>query len=373
MTPRDRQPRYAPAVRARPPKPSPLEVRLRRRLAILRFYMSGLRVLVGPMMSLGVVFLVGAALHRAYGAPVGGLAPSWSDAFFNSYALLFMEHIGALPAHPIGQAVQYVQPILGVFLLAEGVVKLALRNVRRGNNNPRWVETMAKSSRGHIIVCGAGTVGFRIIEELSAHGEQVFVIERNGDNPFVERARELGVEVLIGDALADHTLRALNVAGARAVIIATDDDLANLEIAMDVREMAADVPIVMRLFDQRLAKKVRTSLGVEVSLSTSQIAAPLFASAALDTRVINTHRVGDALLLTLDVLVKAGGKLDGATVAGLAQDHGLSVLALCLPGEGWETQPAPLTRLSAGAKTQIVVRSERLELIDQLNNPPQVR
>ena len=104
---------------------------------------------------------------------------------------------------------------------------------------------MAKATKGHVIVCGLGTVGFRVAEELRAMGIEVFAVERNVDGMFVTRAREIGVGVVAGDARSENLLRDLNVASARAVIVATNDDLANLEIAMDVREMHASVRIVV--------------------------------------------------------------------------------------------------------------------------------
>src|SRR5262249_60132522 len=38
--------------------------------------------------------------------------------------------------------------------------------------------------RGHVVVCGLGNVGFRVVEELLAEGEQVVAIERGRDNLF---------------------------------------------------------------------------------------------------------------------------------------------------------------------------------------------
>src|SRR4029077_2377355 len=53
--------------------------------------------------------------------------------------------------------------------------------------------------RGHIVVCGLGNVGFRVVEELLAEGEQVVAIERARDNPFTSTARRLGAAVMLGD------------------------------------------------------------------------------------------------------------------------------------------------------------------------------
>lgn len=218
---------------------------------------------------------------------------------------------------------------------------------------------MAETSRGHVILCGLGTVGYRVLEELIELGEQVFAVERNADSEFVTRARELGAEVIIGDARADLLMKGLNVRSARAVIIVTDDDLANLEIAMDVRELRADVPIVMRLFDQRLAQKVKPILGVQVSVSTSMVSAPLFAAAALDPRVVGTHRVGGRVMLVIEVV--AGQALAGRCVADLQSQYGFGIVALRKADQDWILQPPADEPVVRGDLVQLMVPGDRLD------------
>src|SRR5262249_55582379 len=53
---------------------------------------------------------------------------------------------------------------------------------------------------GHVVVCGLGSIGFRVVEELIGSEERVVVIERARDNPLISTARRLGSPVLIGDA-----------------------------------------------------------------------------------------------------------------------------------------------------------------------------
>ncbi|MEZ4238438.1 MAG: NAD(P)-binding protein [Myxococcota bacterium] len=254
---------------------SPAGRALRRARAELLYFGWALQVLARPLLSMVVVVCIGAVVEKVYGhAP--DEPNTWSYAFFVSYCLLFLEHLGTAPEHWLAQLVEYAQPLMGVILVSEGVLRLGMNLMNRDANARIWVEKMADATRHHVIVCGVGTVGLRIVEELVGMGVDVFCVERDPNGPYVERAREIGAIVTIGDARAENLLRELNVAHARAVIVATDDDLANLEIALDVREIRRDVPIVMRLFDQRLAQKVKASLGIEVSVSTSRLAAPLF-------------------------------------------------------------------------------------------------
>jgi len=345
---------------------SPLQRRLQRAHAELRWTFWGLRGLSRPFAGLAVVWGLGALAHHLFGAPPGGVQPAWSEALFVSYNLLFLEHIAPLPAHPVGVVVQYVQPLFGVFLLAEGLLKLGLTVFQKDHNQEHWMSILATSTRDHVLVCGLGTVGYRVLEELASLGERTFVIESDPECVFIERARQLGADVHIGDARGENVLASLNIAHARAVIVCTDDDLVNLEVAMDVREARKDIPIVLRLFDQRLARKVQASLGFQVTVSTSQVAAPLFAAAALDPDVVGAHRLGERVLLVLEGRIGTGSPLVGAHISEVVGAHRLTVVAHCRGDQGWEPQPSAGIRIEAGDGLQVMLQRERLDEVKQL-------
>ncbi|MFZ5475661.1 MAG: potassium channel family protein [Myxococcota bacterium] len=338
----------------------PVERRLRRAWAEARFHARGLRVLVRPTLGLAACLAVGTFVLHGRGAAPGGEAPRWDEAAYLAWYLLLGEMGGPLPEDGLAQALVYVMPLFGVLFLAEGVLKLGFTVFRKRDNQEAWTRIMADTSRGHVILVGLGHVGFRVLEELLALGEQVFAVEKDEHGDFVAKARGLGVEVVVGDARHDDVVRSLNVERARAVVIATNDDLANLEIAMDVREVRADVPIVLRLFDQRLAQKVRPALGVDVTLSTSAVSAPLLASAALDRRVVGAHRIGDRRLVVVEVV--AGRDIAGRTVADVHRERGFVVVAVRHEDADWIVEPRPDEPVVAGDRVQLLVPGEKVEV-----------
>jgi voltage-gated potassium channel len=343
--------------------PRPVERRVRRTFAETWFFLRGLRVLVRPTFGLLATQLLGAAILKGWGDP----SLTWPEAVFFSYTLLLGQVQPPLPVDPAAAAVLYLLPLLGILFLAEGVIKLGFTVFRKNENNEAWMSILARSSRQHIILCGLGTVGFRILEELVRLGEQVFVIERRADAEFLDRARALGAEIILGDARTENLVRSLNVEHARAVILATNDDLTNLEIAMDIREMKIETPIVLRLFDQRLAQKVRGTLGIQVSLSTSQLAAPLFASAALTPGVVGTHRVGDRLLVVVEVAVDPRGRLANRAVGEVCRAHQLTCVGVQREGERWVVQPDPDVVLEPYQRAQFLVEGARAGVVREVN------
>src|SRR4029077_4901893 len=121
-------------------------------------------------------------------------------------------------------------------------------------------------------------------------------------------------------------LERANVREARSIIVATDDDLVNLEVALNAREARPDIRVVLRVFDHSLAAKIRSGFGIKTTFSTSALAAPAFAMAAVDPAVVGSFYVGEDLVLILQLTVGAGAELDGLTVDEIGKRGGVAVL-----------------------------------------------
>jgi Trk K+ transport system NAD-binding subunit len=132
-------------------------------------------------------------------------------------------------------------------------------------------------TRGHVLLCGSGNVGTRVIDYLRALHQKVVVIDPNPDPALVEMSRRRQIELLTGDATRDATLDLCNIANARAVVALTDSDTANLEVALGVRARNPHVPIVMRAQDEAFAGSIGRQFEAIRTYSTTTLAAPAFA------------------------------------------------------------------------------------------------
>ncbi|MDQ2663315.1 MAG: NAD-binding protein, partial [Candidatus Eremiobacteraeota bacterium] len=88
---------------------------------------------------------------------------------------------------------------------------------------------------GHVVVCGAGNVGSRVVDFLLQLRQQVVVVERRPNSLLVELARDRRIDLLSGDATTDETLAFCDLRSARGFIATTDSDAANLEAALGAR------------------------------------------------------------------------------------------------------------------------------------------
>lgn len=179
---------------------------------------------------------------------------------------------------------------------------------------------------GHIIVCGMGNVGFRVVELLHRLGESVVAITEQIREERRLAAEAQGIRVLLGDARSDALLLAADLASAKALIAATDKDLVNIEVALDARRYRPDLPIVLRLFDQDLARQLETALDVRRALGMSSLAAPSFAAAALGDSILASFPVGNAPVVVGRQFVGDGPLRSCSVVGDVSQRHHLHTL-----------------------------------------------
>ena len=133
------------------------------------------------------------------------------------------------------------------------------------------------NTRNHVVVCGAGNVGTRVIEFLRVLKQPVVVIDSQPDAETVEMSRIREVELLTADATRDGTLELCNLQLARSLIALTSSDTANLEVALGARGRNPHLQVVMRVQDDAFAGSVGRQFEAIQTFSTSSLAAPAFA------------------------------------------------------------------------------------------------
>lgn len=182
---------------------------------------------------------------------------------------------------------------------------------------------------GHIIVCGLGNVGSRVVEELLHENCRVVAIERSRDNPWIGTMRRKGAAVIVASASNRAVLRQVNATQAAAVVAATDNELVNLEITLLVREMNPRMRVVVRVSDHRLAKTLREVTGVKLAMSLPDLAAPAFVAELFGDRVRSVFFVEGRLLGAIELVVQSDDPvLHGRKVSELAQEYRLRPLSV---------------------------------------------
>jgi len=201
--------------------------------------------------------------------------------------------------------------------------------------------------RNHVVICGLGQKGSRLVREYRRKGIRVVGIEPDRHCPGVTACKRQGGVVLIGNAASLQMLQRAGVRRAKQVIAVSGDDGVNLEVGLEL----------MRL----KSKPTETRLGCFLHVSDTSLLPLVRAHALLrdpndllDVHLFNTSQLAARLLFEeypLDYRpVVPGGCLSRA--------H-LVVLGFGAVGESVVLQATRIGVLATGRKMRIsVVDSE---------------
>ena len=228
---------------------------------------------------------------------------------------------------------------------------------------------------GHVVVVGLGAVGIRVVEGLVAEGRKVVIVERDAGNRHLDRARALGVPVVVADATLRQTHASVNLGEAAAVAILTSADLTNIETGLAVRESLGarwdGVPVVLRIFDRDLARMMERNFGFRHVRSTSALAAPWFVGAALGLDVLETFFVDRQPFLVAKLTIASGGGLQGLAMQDLSARTRVVALRRSSGGGELEHPPRRGTRFGGGDEAYLLGPYD--ELLDVLRRDQRPR
>ena len=257
-----------------------------------------------------------------------GLNADWSDGLYNTVNLV------ATGAELHGEdRPQWAKVFLSVLKIAGAALVAAftaiftqyLIRAKLGGA----LEVRRVPDGGHVVVCGLGNVGYRIVNELIEMGERVVAIDRVADNPFIATVRRKGVPTFVGDATLPDVLKQAHAGTAKAVIAATSSELANLEIALLSREINPQQRVVVRFtirFSPRPFAMPRTST---TRCPFPRWQRPAFAAALFGDRVQTLVTAAGRTLVVIELVIDSGETyLVGKSLRAFMLDYRLLPVSL---------------------------------------------
>jgi len=311
-----------------------------------------------------------ASLRLFYLYPDTGQRLSWAEALHAAFKLIFLETVLPFPSDLGLQILFILTPLVGLAVVADGVLHFGVGLFNRRERKEAWQVAIASTYRDHIVVCGLGRIGYRVVKELLRLGEEVIGVEHNAEGPFLDDIRQMGVPVLLGDARKREMLESVQVQEASAIVVCTENDLTNLDIALDARELQPGIKVVLRMFDGQLAERVRRGFGIHTAFSTSALAAPIFAAAATQAQIDHSFYVDDVLMNAARVTVQAGSTLEGRTIAQVERDLDLTVV-LHKGADTFDPHPAPAVTIGAGDCLVVFASLESLARLREMGGERQ--
>jgi Trk K+ transport system NAD-binding subunit len=228
--------------------------------------------IIGFVASVLVLFALGTWYFR------NSFDSDWLTAAYFVLSTMTTTGFGDIaPDHsrPLDLWVTMVLMLLGTVFTGLFIVFAAAR-LTRG----QWVRMQGLRPihrRGHIVVCGSGSIGTGVIDLLLDFDKPLVVVEQSPDAAMVERARDRGFDLLTGDASRDDTLDLCNLGAAHSLVALTNVDTLNLEIALGGRARNPSMPIVLRIAEAAFAASIARHFDFQTTFSVAALAGPAFA------------------------------------------------------------------------------------------------
>jgi voltage-gated potassium channel len=291
---------------------------------------------------------------------------TYVEAVYAIFSMIFFGQSILFPPQWYLQIFFFVMPIVGLGLIAQGVINFGVMLFNKSAREDEWQVAIASTYKEHVIVAGIGRLGYRIVQQLLDFGEEVVGIEINPENEFVHRVMDQKVPVVLGNAAHPDVLKQAGVERANTIIPCTENDLTNLEIALSARELHKDIHVVLRMFDHDMAQKVARGFNISTVFSTSALAAPAFASAATRSDITHAFYIGEQLLNVSEMTIAPASMLIGRQVCELEHELDFTMILHRRNGKV-DLHPDPKITLEAGDQICVFASLDVLNRLGRLN------
>jgi len=230
-----------------------------------------------------------------------------------------------------------------------------------------------KRMKDHVVVCGAGSTGRNVIEELIKTDVSVIAVDQREDElkAIADAHPKASYAYIVGDATDDDVLGQVNLGGARGLVAALSSDKDNLYLTVTGRQQNANVRIIARCAELSHVEKIRRS-GADAVVSPNYIGGLRMVSEMLRPSVVrfldDMMRDVRAAYRIEEVTLGAGARALGETLrdARVRERFGMTVLAMRdKDATVWTYNPDASERLTPGM-TLVVLGST--EQVSELRN-----
>jgi len=223
---------------------------------------------------------------------IGERQYSVMDAFYMTFitiATIGYGEIVDLSGNPGGRLFTVFISIAGIGVLAyvaTNVTAFLVEGELKDSFRRRKMENRAKNYKEHYLVCGLGSVGSHVVNELDATGRPYVVIDVNGKDSERILESSKSTTFLEGDATDNDVLLKAGISRAKGLFAVTDDDNQNLVICLTARQINPALRIVARCNEPKNTNKL-TRAGADAVVSPGLIGGMRIASEMIRPTVVS--------------------------------------------------------------------------------------
>ncbi len=280
-----------------------------------------------PLFLFALLIGGGGSVYFTLAAHAGEPVRTPIEAIYLALTMVFMQGGGSFPETWYLQIFYFAMPLIGLGILAQGLTEFGVMLFNRKARSKEWDMAVASTFSNHIILVGLGHLGFRVVQQLRQMNQDVVVIELVPRDDLMTDLRALDVPILEGDATREALLTAAGIQRARVLLLCTQNDNLNMQIAVKARSLNPALRVVLRIFDDDFARALEKQFGFS-ALSATSMAAPAFAATAAGMDISNPIMVEGQALSIARLNVAAKSKLLTMTVGAIEQVYDVSVVLL---------------------------------------------
>ncbi len=301
--------------------------KLRALRASLRDTWLLLREFAWPLAAFLIAITGGGILYFYLSNIASEPAKNLPAAIYQMLALTFLQPMGDFPRAWYLEMFYFVMPLIGLMILSQGVAEFGSMFFNRQQRSKEWEMAVASTFQGHHILIGLGHLGYRVASNLHSLGQDVVVVELNPKADLVSNIKKLGIPVIQDDAVRQNSLEAAGVEHAQTIILCTQNDSMNLQVALKARHLNKKIRVVIRIFDNEFAQALQEQFGF-TAFSATQMAAPIFAAAAAGVDMTQPINIAGQSLSLAKLTISTNSHLKDLAISQVEEKFNVSVVLL---------------------------------------------
>jgi voltage-gated potassium channel len=326
-----------------------------------------LREFSGPLIAFIIAICGGGLIYYFLSISAGESVSNPFESIYYVLLLTFLQTAQEFPEQWYLEIFFFIMPVIGVIIVSFGLADFGLMFFNRRARGKEWEMAVASTYNNHHILVGLGHLGFRVARSLHELEQDVVAIEANPSAEMVASVKRMGIPVIDDNASRESTLEAASIKRAKSIVLCTQNDSLNLQIALKARRLNPRIRVVLRIFDNDFAQALHEQFGF-TAFSATNMAAPSFAAAATGVEMTNPISFEGEILSLARLTIAEGSPYSNKTVGEIEQRYNLSIVFL-RRNHTSDLHPAPEIKLSIGDALAVLGGPLEIGLLVQENTP----
>jgi voltage-gated potassium channel len=281
-----------------------------------------------PLLVFIIIITITGALYYQLSQSTSAPLSSMAEGIYVVLSLTFFQPLYGFPQDWYLQLFYFLMPIVGISALALGLADFATLFFNRRIRGKEWQMAVASTFSNHIVLVGLGHLGFRVVTHLKQLDEDVVVVTLDSKADLNLAIDRMDVPLILDDATRDVVLRTAGVDRARTIILCTQNDSLNLEIALKARALNPRIDVV----DDDFANSIQKQFGFRAHSATG-MAAPVFAASAAHVEMTPPVSISGREHVMIKIEVNPSSKFIKRNVVYLEEEFHCSVILIVRDGQ----------------------------------------